>query len=269
MFILLPPNENRLLIGRFIYLIVLFLIASLSACQPNPAPIPSDTPTQAAPTETATPTIVWFPPTATWTPFPTLTKIPPTPEQRPGIGEVLLEDDFTDKDAWLLTEKEGGSARIGKNEITFVTSKKRVYIQSIRQAPVLTNFYLETTVNPIFCQPMDEYGILLRIDSVSDYYRYSVSCDGQVRLDRILGGNASSPQPWLASGSVPQGGPSLFRLGVWVVGSEFRFFVNDDYQFTIRDGQIPSGTVGYFARSSTDDPFTVNFRLLKIWKVNP
>ena len=166
-------------------------------------------------------------------------------------------------------EKEGGSIRFGKDEITFVTNKKRVYLYSNRINLSLTNFYGEITANPIFCQPQDEYGMLLKVNPPSDYYRYSVSCEGQVRLDRILNGNASSPQPWMASGSVPLGGPSLVRLGVWNLGSEFRFFINDDFQFSIQDAQIPTGTIGTFTRSSTDETFTVNFRALNIWEISP
>lgn len=240
-----------------------------AACQPMATTFPTNTPTIAIPTDTPTPTIVWFPPTATWTPFPTLTPLPPTPEQRPGIGRLILEDDLSSASAWELMSKEGGSARLGKNEITFATTIKRVYTYSVRKEPILYNFYAEVTANPTFCQQTDEYGLLLRVNSPSDYYRYSVSCDGQVRMDRVLSGNASSPQPWLVSGSVPVGGPSMIRLGVWAVGSEFRFFVNDDFQFSVKDGQISSGTIGFFARSYTDEAFTVNFRGLKVWEVNP
>lgn len=262
------PQKKILQINRLISLTALLLCIFVSACQPVSTTFPTPTTSHVSPSETPTPTIVWFPPTATWTPFPTLTALPPTPEQRPGIGELVIEDDFSIDSSWDLIEKDGGSVRIGKNELTFVISKKRVYIQSTRHDTNLVNFYAEITANPIFCQLVDEYGMLLRVNSPVDYYRYSISCDGQVRLDRILNGNASSPQSWLASGSIPQGAPSLVRMGVWVVGSEFRFFINDDFQFSIQDGQIPFGTIGLFARSFTDDPFTVNFRDLRIWEVN-
>jgi hypothetical protein len=260
---------NKSIRSHLAIFLLITLCLVVTSCQPEAMVIPTSTPSLPIPTDTPTPTIIWFPPTATWTPFPTLTPLPPTPEQRPGIGGLLLEDDLSTALAWEFMAKEGGSARLGKNEITFATTKKRVYLYSIRKEPVLTNFYAEITANPTFCHGSDEYGLLLRVNSPSDYYRYGVSCDGQVRLDRILAGNASSPQPWLASGSVPLGGPSIIRLGVWLVGSELRFFINDDHQFSVLDGQIQSGTVGFFARSTTDEAFTVNFRDLKIWEVNP
>jgi len=231
--------------------------------------LPTETPTSAPPTGTPTPTTVWFPPTATFTPFPTSTALPPTPEQRPGIGALLLQDDFSSGQSWALSEKEGASARMGKDELSIAISMKRIYHFSLRLEPQLGNFYAEITANPSLCRGLDEYGLLIRAQSANDYYRFSLSCDGQVRLDRILHGQASSPQPWLLSGDVPPGGPSSSRLGVWAVGAEMRFFVNGNFQFAVNDGQIPSGALGVFARSASDEALSVNFADLSVWEVNP
>jgi hypothetical protein len=185
------------------------------------------------------------------------------------VGSLLLQDDFGDGQFWALAEKDGASARLGKNELTIVISKKRVYHSSLRLAPQLNNFYAEITANPGICRGLDEYGLLLRAQSDNDYYRFSLSCDGQVRLDRIYHSQASSPQPWLLSGDVPAGGPSSSRLAVWAVGPELRFFVNGNLQFAVNDGQIPVGVLGVFARSASDESLTVNFMDLTVWEVNP
>ena len=240
-----------------------------SACLPVATLLPTETPTPALPTATLTTTPVWFPPTATFTPMPTATVLPPTPEQRPGIGEPLLQDDFSTGESWALSEKDGASARLGKAELTIVISKKRVYHISLRFEPQFTDFYAEITASPGLCRGLDEYGMLIRAQSSNDYYRFSLSCDGQVRLDRILHGQASSPQPWLLSGDVPPGGPSTSRLGVWAVGAEMRFFINGNFQFAVNDGQIPVGVIGVFARSASDEALTVNFYDLSVWEVSP
>jgi hypothetical protein len=246
-----------------------FCLLLNSACAAAAPLLPTETPTQVLPTGTPTPTPVWFPPTATFTPYPSPTTLPPTPEQRPGIGSLILQDDFSDEQVWALADKDGASARMGKNELTIVITKKRVAHFSLRTTPQLHNFYAEITANPGICRGLDEYGLLIRAESPSDYYRFSLSCDSQVRLDRILGGQASSPQPWLLSGDVPPGGPSMSRLGVWAVGDEMRFFVNGNFQFAVNDGQIASGVLGVFARSASDEAFTVNFLNLEVWEVNP
>jgi hypothetical protein len=178
---------------------------------------------------------------------------------RPGIGDIVFEDHFDDPTQWNLYSTEGGSVAFGKNEITIAISKEREYLFSVREAPDFDNFYVEITANPNLCRGDDEYGLLLRVSPDQDYYRYSLSCDGEIRLDRIYQNQASSPQPWIPSGAVPPGAPSISRLGVWANGDEMHFFVNDEYQFTARDPLLHGGGFGVFARSTSDMAVTVNF----------
>lgn len=250
---------------------ILLLIAglgSVSACAAPTTPAPTSTPSPVPSTKTPTPTIVWFPATATYTPFP-ITTLQPTPDQRPGIGAIALSDDFSDPGAWLQSRTEEGSVAVVNNELTIAIpeNNQRIYLFSVRSEPVLTNFYLELTASPSLCCGKDEYGLLLRVSPGLDYYRFSLACDGNLRLDRVVNGQASSPQPWLLSGAVPPGAPSIVRLGVWANQDEMRFFVNDYYQFTVRDPLLTSGSVGVFARAASDRAVTVNFSSLAIYDI--
>jgi hypothetical protein len=132
----------------------------------------------------------------------------------------------------------------------------------------LSDFYAEITASPTLCRDQDEYGLLLRVSEDQDYYRFSLSCDGHARLDRVIGQDASSPQPWVLSGAIPPGAPSVSNLAVWAAGSEIRFFVNDEYLFTIHDPVLPTGLLGVFARSASDMAVTVNFSDLVVREIN-
>jgi hypothetical protein len=248
---------------------LLTILFSVAACLP--APQPTLTPLPPIPSETATqtPTVVWFPPTATIPPFPTQTLAPPTPEQRPNVGEVIFRDDFSSPELWNLARGQTASAALGKNELTLAIQEGRTYIASARSQPVLGDFYVEITASPTLCHGLDEYGLLVRYASGGDFYRFSLSCDGQVRLDRVLGGQASTPHPWELGLMVPVGAPSSSRLGVWVVGKELRCFVNDHYQFTVTDPSISSGLIGVFARSTGEGALTVSFSDLVVREVKP
>jgi hypothetical protein len=215
------------------------------------SPFPSQTPSPTA-------TIVWFPPTATPTPFLTPI-IAPTQEYRPGIGDVILEDDFSSSGAWTTGQSPSASVAFGKNELTIAIAQPGGYGNSVRQEPILSDFYLEITASPTLCRGSDEYGVLFRVNSSADFYRFSLSCDGRARLDKLLGGVASSPQPWMESGVIPVGAPSISRLAAWVQGSEMRFFVNDFFLFSVKDPMLPTGLIGVFARSGEDTAVTVNF----------
>ena len=241
------------------------IVFLLSACSPTSTltPYTSATPTA---TDTPTPTVIWFPATETPTSAPTVVPSP-TPELRPGVGSVLFSDNFELPTNWTLVNTETGSISVGGNELTMALSRSKGYLNSIREGALFTNFYAEITASPNLCGGVDEYGMLVRYQSPGNFYRFSLSCNGQVRLDRLVGGTASSPQPWMTTTSVPSAAPSTSRLGVWAVGKELRFFVNDQYQFTINDPSMPSGAMGVFVRSGGENAVTVNFSDLVVYEI--
>jgi hypothetical protein len=240
----------------------------LAACGlTTPTLLPTLTPTHSQPSLTPSLTPVWFPVTATFTPYPTITPAGPTPDPRPGIGTLILEDDFTDPSAWSSQPSENGSAAFGQAELTLIARAKRTYMYSVRTRPQLGNFFAEVTANPVFCRGMDEYGLLVRSVSPANTYRFSVSCDGQARLDRIYEGQAAAVVVWQFNPGIPPGGPSIIRLSVWASGDTLRFFANDTQVLEGKDPKLPAGSLGVFIRSASDETLTVNFSELKVYEL--
>ncbi len=236
-------------------LMPIFLFSGCSGWLPTPETFPSQTPT---PTLTVTPTIIWFPATDTPTPLPTV-EVQPTPDQRPALDMVLLSDDFSDAAGWTTMRSEAGSAAFGVNELTLALSQPKGVMYSLRREALPGDFYLEITASPALCRGADEYGLLLRAASQLDCYRFLISCQGNLRLDRLTNGRVARLVDWIPSGQVPPGSPLVLRLGVWAVGRELRFFIDDFYQFSVRDPVFSAGTLGVFARSAADNPLTVSF----------
>ncbi len=255
----------------------LLLAALISACGLAPAsPTPVETPTPSpSPAEyarpstpTHTPTPVWFPVTATPTLRPSLTPTA-TPDLRPGLGDTLFQDDFSTGSGWDLFKTERGSAALGNNTLALVTLAPGAYISTQYNNLTFTNFYLEITAETGLCTGQDEFGLLLRRASPTDFYRFSLSCSGETRLDKLFQGNASSPQTWLESRAIPNAAPSQMRLAVWAVGAEMRFFVNGQHLFTTSDRSLPAGQVGVFVRSAGQNAVSVNFSNLLVRSINP
>jgi hypothetical protein len=167
---------------------------------------------------------------------------------------------------WRLSQSPVGSAAFGVNELTIAIRQPRGYLYSERVVPDLRNFYAEITASPSICRSEDEYGLLFRITPAYDFYRFSLTCDGQTRLDKYYRGAASSPQSLNYSSEVPPGAPSESKIGVWIMESEMRFFINDVFQFSVMNPSISSGLIGVFARAFGDDPVTVNFSALKVFQ---
>jgi hypothetical protein len=188
---------------------------------------------------------------------------------RPDLGTVLFTDDFSAQQGWMLSHSDSGGAAYGLDELTIAIGETNAYLFSVREEPIFNDFYLEITAEPSLCRDLDEYGILFRVSPTIDYYRFSLSCDGQVRLDRVSGGQASSPQPWMYSGAVPPGAPSSSRLGISAIGEVMSFYVNGRFQFTVNDPLLASGGVGVFARAVNEKAVTVNFSDLIVYEINP
>ena len=226
-------------------------------------PLPTET---GAPTEAPTETIVWFPPTATFTPLPSVTpnKIP-TPDTRAVFGELILQDDFSQPENWTTGKMTAGSVVFGKNELSLGVSQPEGYLYSLREDAVVGDFYLEITASPSICRSKDEYGVLFRVSPGLDFFRFGLNCAGEARVDRFLAGSASSPQPPTVSGVVPPGAPSSSRIGIWANGREIRFYVNNEYLFMIHDQSLPSGGLGVYARAAGPDEMSVNFSELAVY----
>jgi len=249
-------------------IIPFIIIAGSAACLPLiTQPPSSQTDTPLSPTNTLTPTIIWFPPTPTYTPLPKVTlPVTPTVDFRPRYGDLIFSDDFNDPAMWELGTIQDGVIALGKDELTLAVKKERGYLFSLRQDTILSDFYAEITASPSICRDVDEYGFLLRVSNSSDFYRFSLTCDGQTRVDKFIKGHASSPQPLTMSGAIPPGAPSNSQLAVWAVGKEMRFFANGEHLFTVYEPTLPSGGIGVFARASGEDDVTVSYSNLVVYE---
>lgn len=249
---------------RLLRISYLFLgLILLSACLPLAPALPTATP---IPTDTAVPTgtIVWFPPSPTPTPplVPTYTG---TPEMDPGIGEVTLTDDFSDGTLWDTASSDQGGAAIGNNRLS-IAVQPGIYLVSMRHDLTLSNFYAEITARPSLCRGDDSYGIIVRSAGAS-FYRYILTCNGQIYAERISGGVKLQIQEPVPSGDAPRP-PAEVRIGMWAVGGEMRLFLNGRYQFTIFEKNFPSGAFGVFVRSAGSDPVSVTFSDFKVYDVD-
>jgi len=241
------------------------LLAACSGMLPSAAPLPTETPP--SPTETFTPTIVWFPPTNTPTLLVTSTR-QPTPETRPAVGELLLEDDFSQANNWQTSRTTAGAITVTNGRITLAVQREYGILQSLRNAALFSDFYAEIDINLNLCSPQDQAGFIFRADDAGNYYRVLLRCDGYLRVERVADYKFSILQNWTTGSGFVSGALQQVRLGVWTAGSEMRFFVNDTYQFSTRDPAWSSGQVGVYARAGSADPVSLSFSSLSIHAVD-
>jgi hypothetical protein len=250
-----------------IFIFPLIFLIALSACAPIQSQ-PTLVPVTSTATLPPTATIEWFPPTSTATPqvFQVSTS---TPVYLPGLGETFVSDDFSSAAAWNTSSSDEGSVSVSRNRITIAVKAPETYIFSLRDSPLLSNFYVEIDAHPALCRGGDSYGLLFRAKSDASY-RYALACNGTVRLERLkLYNHPRVIQEAIPSGDAPPGSPGDVRLGIWVADHEMRFFLNDRYQFTATDYNLEIGTLGVFAESAAENmAMTVTFSDLVVQSVD-
>lgn len=165
---------------------------------------------------------------------------------------------------WQTFETGGGTAKLANGRLTLAAPEFAANLVSLRRGTLPDNFYLEVSSSTSLCRGKDTYGVAFRSDGGVSQYRLIVSCDGFLRVERWRTNDAAAVQDWTPSGQIPTAGPQVLRLGVWLVGSEMRFFVNDVFQFGLHDPLLQGQQIGVFLRSTGANAATVSFSNLVV-----
>jgi hypothetical protein len=264
----LDKNSSDILPMKLTFLIRgIAELVFLTACG-SLSPLPTSTTTPIPDTPTPTDTIVWFPATDTPTIFSTPT-FQSTPDQRPGLGDLLFTDSFDQPNLWSTSTGDSASANVTRNQLLLsISGQGPLTIISLRSQPILADFYAEATATLSLCEGMDQFGMLFRASPGGNYYRFAVSCDGRTRLERSVSDSLVPLNQWLSSGDAPIAAPAVVSLGVWASGSEMRFFLNGHLQFTFVDPSLHNGTLGFFAYVNAGAPITASFTNLTVYSVS-
>jgi hypothetical protein len=248
-------------VSRLKWLAIFLITGLISSCSSWDSILATPLPLAHADSPLASPTIAWFPPSATPTAQIFIARAA-TPEMRPGLGDVFLTDDISDSSLWDTAASDQASAEIDNHRLTLAV-QSGVYMISLRHELVANDYYAEITATPGLCRAKDTYGFLIRANAVA-YYRFDLYCNGMVSAERVSVGTHQILQAPLASGDVPPGAPGKVRIGVWAVGNEMRLFLNGHYQFSVADSNYASGTVGVFVNSAGNNAAIVSFSDLSL-----
>lgn len=249
-----------------VFLVMIIAILGIG-CTP-PTTSVAETPTPLPPPATSTPSPVWFPPTATPTLLPTRV-ITPSPTPALGLGNEVLRDDFDSPGGWQTYRSTTGSAAYEQSQLTLAVIASKGYLTSLRSAPEIENVYLEIALQPNLCQGQDAFGLLLRALNEQNAYRWVITCQGQMRLERLQGGRSLPLSEWITLGEIQVNPLVETRLGAWMYQDRLRLFVNGFEEISLRDPIFTRGRIGVFARAAGDSALSVSFRRLRIYTIDP
>lgn len=241
-----PARWLRRLLG-------LLSLLALSACVSTPV----------QPTPTLTP----IPPTVTATfPFPTLaptateigvaTPLPP-PGPLETAGEVVYQTDFSAADDWPLGQDSIGAVSLIEGSLSVVLPGPGFTRLVSSPAPARMDFILDVDVRTAVCRGIDEYGVVFRQTDDGGALRFTLTCQGGMRLRRTTTGSSRAVVPFQErEAAVNPGAPADNRLTVRAHGSDLDFYLNGAQVLQASDAQPQAGTFALIVTSASDSPQT-------------
>jgi hypothetical protein len=242
------------------------------------APAASDTP---PPTETATATATeTAAASATPSPLgPTATATaPPTPDPNEGVGDVVYQDPLNGTGGWFWTFSDevanfGVDTQRGQLKATMAQANAGWRFTISPDTLRLGNQQVRVTAHTEACGENDEYGLMFRgrtqaaADGSGDefaLYLFKLRCGGAASFQRVQGSETTTLVDWTPSAAINTGAPADNTLMVWMRGSEFRFYVNDEYLFSAQDTTLAEGFFGLYLYDRTAGGMTVYFEGLVV-----
>lgn len=231
---------------RWLTQFLTLLLPVLAACRPV-ATAPQPTATLIPPSPTPTILFPTIGPTSTET---IITQEPP-PNPLADAGAVLYATEFSDAAGWQLGRDSLGATSLIDETLSLVVPRPGLTRIARSPAPVVdSSFILDASLRSEVCVGNDEYGLVFRLGQEGDHLRFTVTCQGGVRLRRVLKGASRALVPFVATDpAVMAGAPARNRLTVRALGDDLRLFVNDVEVLRARAPTLPPGGFGLVVAS--------------------
>jgi len=197
-----------------------------------------------------------IPPTSTHIPTPRLT---PTANPLSALGDVIFEDDFNQDRGWELVSEQAGAISLANDRLVIAIRQSKIFLFTLLPDLILDNFFFEVEVRSDLCQTGDEFGVLFRANDRLEHYRFSLTCEGESRVVRVLSGDSRSLVPLTNFPHVRSGPTSSNHLSLIAVDDTFQFWINGIEAFSIRDTALSEGKIGLFVRSGRENQATISF----------
>ncbi len=230
---------------------------------------PPATPVLPADTATPTPTVPFptAPPTITETPSPTLTA---TPDIRQSFGSQLYATDFGTAQGWQVSRDAYGVTSLDDGQLSVVVNQPNALRTLLSPVAPVADFYAEASLHTALCQNDDEFGMVFRVNPLEEQYRFTLTCDGGVRLRRVLVGSSRAVLPFESvNQAVMPHAPADNILAVLARGPDFELFVNGVSVLQAHDVALPVGKIGLIASSGKGGQTTITFDSFSVWSLLP
>lgn len=163
-------------------------------------------------------------------------------------SDLLYQDDFSvgNVGRWLIEGDELGSIEVNNEQLVVDISAPNTLQFSTLREQVFTDFDLEVSGVLVDGGEDSTYGILLRMQSPTEFYRFEIMVDGHYMIERLNNDGTWTRfvDDWQNTEAIQVGVNANNRLRVVADGPLMSFYVNGELLQEIEDAAYISGNIG-------------------------
>lgn len=162
-------------------------------------------------------------------------------------ASILFSDDFSagsGGDWFTEADDQGQTAVLNESMIVEIGQANTIQFTELRE-PIFDDFVLEVEATQLAGDLESSYGLLFRMRSPEEFYRFEITGDGRYMIERH---NADGTwtrylDDWLVADSIKQGHNETNTLGVVADGPLLIFSINGQPVQQLTDPAYASGTI--------------------------
>ena len=166
-------------------------------------------------------------------------------------GGALLQDDFSDSDAWGTSTDADSSVEYSSNALKFLVNKDLYFVWSTPNDEEYENVHVEVTANNHSADSTAAFGIICNLQITNTSYYFALTGAGEYAIgkytfagDTLLTNNGQ----WGKSSVIAPNADS-YRIGADCGNNTLTLFVDGQQVDSVSDTTYTSGNVGLFAWS--------------------
>jgi serine/threonine protein kinase len=192
-------------------------------------------------------------------PLPTDTEITIPPTEAPPlltIGNILLEDDFSDSSQWGTLTDSDNSIEYEGETLRMQIFQTNWFVWSTPNSETYENIHMEVTVTNNDGQETTSFGLMCnRQEDTSSFYYLIIASDGEYVIARSIDGEddlfLTNNDSWAFSDQIEPNLPS-YRIGADCGNGTLTLYVNGNVVDSVIDYTYTSGRVGLVAWSGSN-----------------
>lgn len=186
----------------------------------------------------------------------------------PGRGAVVFQEQFTagQTGEWFTEVDEQGQSLITDNRLVIRVDAPQTSQYATLQNPLLADFDLEVDATLLEGSLASSYGVLFRLQSSGEFYRFIITGNGQfVAEKRLASGEWQRlTDDWQDSNLINVGYNVANRLRVVADGTNLFFYINDELVAQANDASYGRGLIALDAGTFNQPGLRVAFDNLTI-----